>query len=735
MSKKVLLIEPDAEDRKTYTATLRDQGFQVSTAKDGPTGLRIFKTLTPDAVVSNMVLGDMTAMDICEKIRSGQGNQPVEIILISNSKRSQKYVDGISEKYRVMGFLQKPFSPEAMTQMLRALAAGDGENPRTTASPLIRSDAGHAAAGMSGVKHRLAAQYFPGIFLEISAQKKTGSLLLKRSTAEDKTVFFEAGNLVGVESRVKSEQLGKVLVEKGVIEQNDYLKAAALMVEEGIHLGEALVKLGTIEQSVLKDLIRDHQVYKIASCFLWIDATAEFREGSIPPAIKNQGTFTPEEVFTAGRDLLKKVTNLRQVLKPVENEYFLVQEAILQKAPWFNLPESVLDATNKLRCGYVLHEVLVPENEEGLVLLYLTSAIVPGKPTPEMLVQRIEELKGNQTTNRPVANGELEEKSKMLEALLKENQNLKQLALQHRTELEVLKNSVLEDQKIQEHEKNEIARLQKALQDLQRSQKGYGEDGSQTSPAVSKAIPPSPPIANVAAPVEESIDPDVLFKDALASAADTAAEPAEPSGFDLTSDFEVPDMQTPPSAEPIAQAAATPTDFFDLAGDLPSLEGLEANAPASPLEATQVHNPHAPASSPPSPPPAGDDFELPSLDGLEEMVADNPDRTVVFTPPPIPDTADAGAQSPLASADDLPADFGSLETDFDMAFEGAGANAPANPAPLLDDPFAPQEAAPETSPLPIDPFAPPTNEIEATAPSPAGPQSNDELDDFFSLTE
>jgi CheY-like chemotaxis protein len=57
-------------DLDPMTALLRQFGFEVVTASDGETGLKIASTQSPDVIISDAVMPDMSGAELCRRVRS-----------------------------------------------------------------------------------------------------------------------------------------------------------------------------------------------------------------------------------------------------------------------------------------------------------------------------------------------------------------------------------------------------------------------------------------------------------------------------------------------------------------------------------------------------------------------------------------------------------------------------------------------------------------------------------------
>jgi len=116
-SKRVLLVEDDADIAEIVALHLRDEGYAVVHATDGPAGLRLLEQHAWDALVLDLMLPGLDGLEICRRARSMERYTP---IIITSARGS--------ETHRVLGleigaddYLAKPFSVLELVARVRAL--------------------------------------------------------------------------------------------------------------------------------------------------------------------------------------------------------------------------------------------------------------------------------------------------------------------------------------------------------------------------------------------------------------------------------------------------------------------------------------------------------------------------------------------------------------------------------------------------------------------------------------
>jgi DNA-binding response OmpR family regulator len=115
--RRVLLVEDDSDIAELVALHLRDEGYSVVHATDGPAGLKLLEQHAWDALVLDLMLPGIDGLEICRRARSLGRYTP---IIITSARGS--------ETHRVLGleigaddYLAKPFSVLELVARVRAL--------------------------------------------------------------------------------------------------------------------------------------------------------------------------------------------------------------------------------------------------------------------------------------------------------------------------------------------------------------------------------------------------------------------------------------------------------------------------------------------------------------------------------------------------------------------------------------------------------------------------------------
>ena len=116
MNERILIIEDDEAIVKVLQRGLTYEGYEVSAALDGESGMIIARTNSPDLVVLDWMLPGMDGLEVCEKLRS-LGSVPILMLTAKDTVDDRvKGLDAGADDYMV-----KPFDLEEFLARVRAL--------------------------------------------------------------------------------------------------------------------------------------------------------------------------------------------------------------------------------------------------------------------------------------------------------------------------------------------------------------------------------------------------------------------------------------------------------------------------------------------------------------------------------------------------------------------------------------------------------------------------------------
>ena len=112
----VLAVDDEAGILRLIRLELSEQGFRVVVASDGESAVRTFEQQRPDAVVLDIMLPDMSGLEVMRRLRE-RSNTP--IILLTARDHDDDKVRGL--ELGADDYVVKPFNPQELTARVRAV--------------------------------------------------------------------------------------------------------------------------------------------------------------------------------------------------------------------------------------------------------------------------------------------------------------------------------------------------------------------------------------------------------------------------------------------------------------------------------------------------------------------------------------------------------------------------------------------------------------------------------------
>jgi two-component system, OmpR family, response regulator MprA len=98
---------------------MKNEGFRVEIAQDGPTGLAKARTLHPQVVILDILLPGVDGLNICRQLRADPETADIPIIMLTAKDEVRDRVAGLETG--ADDYLTKPFSFDELLARVRAL--------------------------------------------------------------------------------------------------------------------------------------------------------------------------------------------------------------------------------------------------------------------------------------------------------------------------------------------------------------------------------------------------------------------------------------------------------------------------------------------------------------------------------------------------------------------------------------------------------------------------------------
>jgi two-component system KDP operon response regulator KdpE len=111
---RILVVDDEQQLRKAVRLSLAGHGYLVREADDGATALREFEAFRPDVVLLDLMLPDMTGVEVCRELRKTYDTPIVVLSVVGDEQTKVAALDAGADDY-----LTKPFGIEELLARIR----------------------------------------------------------------------------------------------------------------------------------------------------------------------------------------------------------------------------------------------------------------------------------------------------------------------------------------------------------------------------------------------------------------------------------------------------------------------------------------------------------------------------------------------------------------------------------------------------------------------------------------
>ena len=140
MNKKLLIIDADESVADIYRTQIEAAGYEVEVALDGETGFHDLYTMTPDALLLDLLLpGGLSGSEILKKTRAQKKFEKIPILVFTNI-----YTRDVEEEAKAAGalrlFNKAAATPRDVIDALGEIFLPSGSVPGATVRPAVKID-------------------------------------------------------------------------------------------------------------------------------------------------------------------------------------------------------------------------------------------------------------------------------------------------------------------------------------------------------------------------------------------------------------------------------------------------------------------------------------------------------------------------------------------------------------------------------------------------------------------
>jgi two-component system phosphate regulon response regulator PhoB len=120
MRDRVLVVEDEKDVRDMLRLNLKAGGFDVLEAHNGAEGLAIAKAEIPSVVILDLMMPEMSGMEVCRALRRNPATSRIPILMLTAKSTEVDKVAGL--EVGADDYVTKPFSPRELLLRVRAVA-------------------------------------------------------------------------------------------------------------------------------------------------------------------------------------------------------------------------------------------------------------------------------------------------------------------------------------------------------------------------------------------------------------------------------------------------------------------------------------------------------------------------------------------------------------------------------------------------------------------------------------
>ena len=118
MSKRILMVEDEADIREAVRSSLKARGYWVILAADGEDGLRKIKSEKPDLVLLDIMMPKVDGWQVLKAIRNDAdaATRDLPVLMLTANRTTSSLVE--SQSQRASDYIMKPFDIDKLMRFI-----------------------------------------------------------------------------------------------------------------------------------------------------------------------------------------------------------------------------------------------------------------------------------------------------------------------------------------------------------------------------------------------------------------------------------------------------------------------------------------------------------------------------------------------------------------------------------------------------------------------------------------
>lgn len=123
---KILIIEDEEDILELIRYNLEKEGFQAVCAAEGGKGLHLAQAETPDLILLDLMLPEVSGHEICKRLKADSGTRDIPIIMVTAKGEESDIVKGLESG--ADDYITKPFSPRVLIARVKTVLRRRGDS-------------------------------------------------------------------------------------------------------------------------------------------------------------------------------------------------------------------------------------------------------------------------------------------------------------------------------------------------------------------------------------------------------------------------------------------------------------------------------------------------------------------------------------------------------------------------------------------------------------------------------
>ncbi len=117
--RRILVVDDEAAITAVVADLLTDEGYAVSTARDGRQALVELAAVQPDLILCDLMMPELNGLELCRRLQADATTREIPVVLMSAGGERT-----VESGCRYAAFVHKPFQIDRLVQTIAEVLRG-----------------------------------------------------------------------------------------------------------------------------------------------------------------------------------------------------------------------------------------------------------------------------------------------------------------------------------------------------------------------------------------------------------------------------------------------------------------------------------------------------------------------------------------------------------------------------------------------------------------------------------